>query len=50
MPADLSELGVKAAEIPELAGQAAAQWTARFNPRPVDTATFKDLYAHALGK
>ncbi len=50
MPADLSALGVEEAEIPELAHQAAAQWTARFNPRPVDAAAFKDLYARALGK
>lgn len=48
-PASLAECGVEPAAIPELAEQAAAQWTARFNPRQVDAASLAGLYRQALG-
>ena len=35
--------------LPRLAGEAAAQWTAQFNPVPADTAVFAQLYAAACG-
>jgi alcohol dehydrogenase len=34
--------------IPDLAQEAAAQWTAQFNPRPVSAADFAALYHSAL--
>ena len=34
---------------PELAAEAAAQWTAQFNPRPIGAADFEQLYRGALG-
>jgi alcohol dehydrogenase len=40
LPERLSDCGVPEAELPALAEEAARQWTAQFNPRPV---TFKDL-------
>ncbi len=50
MPADLSQLGVEDSRCDDLAREAAAQWTARFNPRAVDASAFRYLYARALGK
>ncbi|HWX23159.1 MAG TPA: iron-containing alcohol dehydrogenase [Candidatus Binatia bacterium] len=44
----LKECGVKPEDIPRLAEEAACQWTAQFNPRPVATADFEVLYAAAL--
>jgi len=40
----LNALGVPSNEIPRLAEEAAGQWTARFNPRPVTAADFVELY------
>jgi alcohol dehydrogenase len=40
----LSALGVKADAIPALAEEAARQWTAQFNPRPVSIEDFRKLY------
>ncbi len=40
----LDALGVPRGEIPRLAQEAAGQWTARFNPRPVAAADFVALY------
>ena len=45
----LAQLGVKSDALPQLAAEAAQQWTATFNPRPVAAADFEQLYAEALG-
>ena len=44
----LSDSGVDEAAIPELAAQAAAQWTGTFNPRPFDAAGAAEIYRAAL--
>jgi alcohol dehydrogenase len=44
----LSESGVAKSAIPELAVQAAAQWTGTFNPRPFDAAAATEIYRAAL--
>lgn len=44
----LSSRGVTEAGIPTLAAEAAAQWTAGFNPRPVNATDFAMLYRAAL--
>jgi alcohol dehydrogenase len=44
----LSDLGVRQEDLPRLAEEAAAQWTAQFNPRPVAASDFRHLYAQAL--
>ena len=44
VPADLASAGVDAEAIPILAAEAAQQWTARFNPRPVEARDFENLY------
>ena len=44
----LSEAGVDAAAIPELAAQAAQQWTGTFNPRPFDAGGAEEIYRAAL--
>lgn len=43
-----SKCGVTAAELPHLAEQAAAQWTAQFNPREVTAADLERIYEQAL--
>jgi alcohol dehydrogenase len=43
----LSELQVAHNRLPQLAKQAAGQWTANFNPRPVDESTLLTLYQAA---
>lgn len=48
MPTRLAERDVAESLIPTLAQEAAAQWTARFNPVPVDAGTFAALYTAAL--
>ncbi|RMH20793.1 MAG: iron-containing alcohol dehydrogenase [Acidobacteria bacterium] len=48
LPARLGECGVAAGALPALAGEAAGQWTAQFNPRPVTAADLERLYAAAL--
>jgi alcohol dehydrogenase len=40
----LAELGITAPDVPALAAAGAAQWTARFNPRPVTAAELATLY------
>lgn len=40
----LRDCGVPADKLPELAEEAARQWTAKFNPRPVTTADLRQLY------
>ena len=48
LPAQLSACGVAAADLDALAAEAAEQWTAQFNPRPVAAAELRGLYATAL--
>jgi len=49
LPRTLAASGVTADALPMLAAEAAGQWTAGFNPRPVKSADFVRLYAAALG-
>ncbi len=44
----LAALGVPPTVVPELAAEAAAQWTARFNPRPLAPDDFESLYRAAF--
>ena len=48
LPARLAELGVAPAQLPALAAEASAEWTGRYNPRPVDRRACEELYASAL--
>jgi len=48
LPAHLENCGVDAASLPGLAAEASRQWTASFNPRPVDTASLLSLYEAAF--
>ena len=48
LPRSLQTLGVTANAIPALAAEAAQQWTAQFNPRPVEASDFSRLYTEAL--
>ncbi len=45
LPTSLSEVGVDSAALPELAAEAARQWTATFNPRPVSADDFLRFYS-----
>jgi len=45
----VAKVGVTREALPELAREAARQWTATFNPRPIAAADFEQLYADALG-
>jgi alcohol dehydrogenase len=47
-PRSLADCGLKKSDIPSLAEEAARQWTANFNPRPVTPSAFRDLYTAAL--
>lgn len=47
MDLSLRDLGVDEAMIPRLAEEAAGQWTARFNPVPVDAALLEGVYRGA---
>jgi alcohol dehydrogenase class IV len=44
----LSDAGVEEAALPEMAAQAAAQWTGTFNPRPFDAGGAMEIYRLAL--
>lgn len=44
MPASLEACDVDPALIPQMAGEAAKQWTGGFNPRPVDATSLEELY------
>jgi alcohol dehydrogenase len=46
--ARLADFGVTREAIPALAEEAAKQWTAQFNPRPIAAADFARLYEEAL--
>ena len=48
LPRTLSEAGVPADAIPELASLAAEQWTGGFNPRPFDVRGAEEIYRAAL--
>ncbi len=48
LPRTLDRCGVKQEDVPRLADEAARQWTARFNPRPVSAADFQQLYTVSL--
>ena len=44
----LRDLGVAPTAVPDLAADAARQWTAQFNPRPLDVADFVKLFEAAF--
>jgi len=48
LPAHLADCGVDAPSLPSLAAEASHQWTATFNPRPVDAASLLSLYEAAF--
>jgi len=48
LPHSLPECGVPRESISQLSQEAAAQWTAQFNPRPVSAADFEALYLQAF--
>jgi alcohol dehydrogenase len=48
MPESLAEAGVEEDRIADLAKEAAQQWTARFNPRPMTASDFEQLYQRAF--
>ena len=45
----VAKLGIERSALPALAAEAAQQWTAGFNPRPIAAEDFEQLYAEALG-
>ena len=49
LPQTLGELNIPSPQLELLAEEAATQWTARFNPRPVAAADFVELYRAVLG-
>lgn len=49
MPQDLASCGVDASKIDLLSEEAAAQWTASFNPRDITASDFTGLYSRAFG-
>jgi alcohol dehydrogenase len=48
MPRSLADCGVERSMIPALADEAAQQWTAAFNPRPIKARHFVEIYEAAL--
>ena len=48
LPSTLQQCGVDRAMLPELAEEAAKQWTGTFNPRIVDAASLLELYQSAF--
>lgn len=48
LPRSLSACGVERSLLPTLAAEAARQWTASFNPRPVTEASFLALYEQSF--
>ncbi|MGA7394854.1 MAG: iron-containing alcohol dehydrogenase [Terrimicrobiaceae bacterium] len=48
MPPSLAALNIPPSRLPELAEEAAAQWTAQFNPRAITASDFEAIYAAAL--
>ncbi len=49
LPSCLRDAGVEERHLPELAEEAARQWTAQFNPRPVTAADLLEIYRAAYG-
>lgn len=49
MKANLARYQIDSGDFPELAKQAAQQWTATFNPRPISAEDFERLYEEVLG-
>ena len=48
LPRTLDHFGARPEDITRLADEAARQWTAQFNPRPVRASEFQALYAAAI--
>jgi len=48
MPRSLVQCGVERSMIPTMAEEAAKQWTATFNPRPITARDFVKLYEAAF--
>jgi alcohol dehydrogenase len=48
LPRTLRELGASSDHLPDLAADAASQWTGTFNPRPFDAAAALSLYKDAF--
>jgi alcohol dehydrogenase len=48
LPRRLADYAIQPTAIGGLAAEAAKQWTARFNPRPADEASFREIYGRAL--
>jgi alcohol dehydrogenase len=48
LPSTLAAIGASKDDLPALAQEAAEQWTARFNPRPVDAAGAREVYECAF--
>jgi alcohol dehydrogenase class IV len=48
LPATLTEVGASKADLPALAQEDSEQWTAKFNPRPVDAAGAREVYECAF--
>jgi alcohol dehydrogenase len=48
LPRSLSVLNIPPSRLPKLAEEAAGQWTAQFNPRPITASDFEAIYAAAL--
>ena len=44
IPRSLADAGVDVTQIPQLAAEAARQWTVNFNPRPLTSDDFVALY------
>lgn len=49
IPRTLATAGADPAAIPQLAAEAAQQWTGSFNPRPVSAPDFESLYRQVTG-
>jgi alcohol dehydrogenase len=47
LPLSLREADVPESALPRLAEEAASQWTGKFNPRPLDSASALELYQAA---
>ena len=48
LPARLADCGVDRALIGPMAAEAAQQWTGKFNPRPLDERSLRELYEGAF--
>jgi alcohol dehydrogenase len=48
LPATLGEMGIDSATLPQLAADAAKQWTGSFNPRRVSEAELLSIYEKAF--